>query len=438
MKKRILSLFLVMTLLCTFFAPIAVHAEEAPPTYTVLVLDASGTHSFYSGNTLIYTADSAIDEVKTAASNFSEALLGLNNNHYVAVVSYKGSATTVSDFTQDSDELISSINNISNNGDESVNVASGLDMAHSLLSAVTDENAVKNVIVFTTGLTNTGSYTSSGPYDTSTPGSAWYNRSTRVYLYRYANSAIKSAQVLHQYANVYSVGLFETWDDMPSKGEEIVSFFKMFTEDLANPLENYNPVYNKNDLDAAFAGICNNIIDNPFNDVTYQGYYFNAVIWADEEGITSGTDLNTFDPNEICTREQMVTFLWRKMGKPAPLDTESAFTDLTPGRFSYEAILWAEEEGITTGTTSTTFSPNLTVTREQVVTFLWRIAGMPQPEGITCQFNDVSPTAYSYNAILWAQNEGITTGTTSVTFSPQDPCTRAQIITFMYRYYVGE
>jgi len=438
MKKRFLSMILALVLVCSLFVPVTVHAETTVPTYTVLVLDTSGQHQFYSGNTRIYTADSAVNEVKTAACNFSEALLRLNHNHNVAVVSYKGSATTVSNFTQDSDKLLSAIRNISTNGDESVNVASGLDRANQLLSAVKDKNAVMNVIVFTTGLTNTGASSSSGLYDSSVPGSDWYNRSTKIKLYCYANAAIKSAQVLHEYANVYSVGLFETWDNMPSAGQEIVTFFKMFTEDLANPLENYSPVYNKNDLDYAFAEICNDIIDNPFNDVNYQKYYFDAVFWAGEEGITTGTNLNTFNPNEICTREQMVTFLWRKMGQPAPQDTDTAFTDLQPGRFSYDAILWAEEQGITNGTSPTTFSPARIVTREQVVTFLWRVDGMPEPESVITKFTDVKPYAFSYPAILWAQEEGITNGTSATTFEPEAPCTRAQIITFMYRYYVDE
>lgn len=438
MKKRFLSLFLALVLLCTFFAPMTVHAEATPPTYTVLVLDISGKHQFYSSNSLIYTADSALSEVKTAASNFSDALLGLNNNHYVAVVAYKGSASTVSDFTQDSDSVLRSIRNLSGSGEESVSVTAGLNKAHQLLSAVKDPTAVKNVIVFTTGLNNTGASSSSGLYNSSTPGSSWYNRATDIKLYCYANSAIKSAQVLHEYANVYSVGLFETWDNMPDKGKEIVTFFKMFTEDLANPRENYNPVYNKNDLDLAFAEICNDIIDNPFHDVNYQWYYFDAVIWAEEEGITTGTNIHTFNPNEICTREQMVTFLWRKMGKPAPQDTDTAFTDLQPGSFSYDAILWAEEQGITNGTSKTTFSPKQTVTREQVVTFLWRVDGMPQSETEVSRFLDVTPGTFSYPAILWAQEENITKGTSATTFSPKAPCTRGQIITFMYRYYVGE
>ncbi len=438
MKKRFLSLFLALVLLCTFFAPLTVHAEETVPTYTVLVLDTSGQHQFYSGNTRIYTADSALNEVKTAAANFSDAILRQKDNHHVAVVAYKGSATTVTSFTQDRDLVARSIQNISNSGDESVNVASGLDRAHQLLSAVNDPSAVKNVIVFTTGLTNTGASSASGLYDTSTPGSDWYNRSTKIKLYCYANAAIKSAQVLHEYANVYSVGLFENWDNMPSAGQEIVSFFKMFTEDLANPRENYNPVYNKSDLDLAFALICNDIIDNPFHDVNYQWYYFDAVIWAGEQGITTGTNLHTFDPNEICTREQMVTFLWRKMGEPAPQDTDTAFTDLQPGSFSYNAILWAEEQGITNGTSATTFSPKRTVTREQVVTFLWRVDGMPQPKETITTFVDVKPYSFSYPAILWAQEENITKGTSATTFEPVAPCTRGQIITFMYRYYVEE
>ena len=427
MKKRFLVLSLVMMLFCSLFAPMSVKAETSDPTYTVLLLDISSTHKFLSSGQTIYTADSA--------SNFSKSLLGLNSNHYVAVVAYNSKATTVSDFTQDSNKILNGINKLSSS-DNSACITTALDKAHSLLSSVSDKNATKNVVLFTTGFNNTGAYTYSGKYNSSTPGNIWQNSSTKVRLYAYANAAIKSAQVLHEYANVYTVGLFENWDGMPSKGQELVEFFKMFTQDLANPLENYNPVYSKNDLDSAFAQICNSIIDNPFADVTYQGYYWEAVLWAEEEGITSGTNFNTFDPGEICTREQMVTFLWRKAGKPEPQSTTTPFKDVAdPSRYSYKPILWATENGITKGTSATTFSPTQTVTREQVVTFLWRIEGSPKATAANA-FKDVSKSAYSYDAILWAQENGITMGTTPTTFSPADPCTRGQIITFMYRYYV--
>lgn len=436
MKKILTTLSLIALFMCFFFTPFSVKADSKYPTYTVLVLDTSGTHKFTSGGSTIYTAESAITQVKEAATNFTNAVLKSDSNHKIAIITYKGSATVVSNFTNDSSTLTNAISNISASG-ESASISAALEKADSLLSAITNPSVAKNVVLFTTGFTNTGSYNYSGKYNDTTPGHTWYNTSTKKHLYAYANVALEKAQVIHKYANLYTIGLFENWAGMPEKGQELVTFFKQFTQDLANPLENFNPVYNKNDLDAAFAAACNGVINNPFKDVNYQLYYFDAVIWAGENGITQGTEFDTFDPNSICTREQMVTFLWRAEGCPTPESDTMPFVDVEAGRFSYDAVLWAAENHITLGTSDTTFSPTDTVTREQVVTLLWRTAGAPE-DSLTNTFIDVFPEDYSYNAILWAQKEGITNGVTATKFCPKDPCTRGQIITFLYRYYTEE
>lgn len=434
MKKRMASLLLALAMMITLLTPISVSAETAVPTYTVLVLDTSGTHNFYYNSNLIYTADAALPAVKETASSFAKGIVTLENN-YVAVISCKDEATLLSDFSQDGSSIVESINALTTDNDEDVNLTAGLQLADELLTGITEENAVKNVVIFSTGYCNKGESTSSGNYNSSTPGSNWYNMSTRIYLYKYANAAVNQASAMREYANIYSVGLFAEWDDMPSQGTELVEFFKMFVADLASEEDNFYSVSDEESLNKAFEMIGNQIVENPYDDVTYKGYYFEAVLWADEEEITTGKDINTFDPSAICTREQMVTFLWRKMGKPEPVSTNSVFTDLDPESYSYKAILWASEEGITKGTSETTFSPKMTVTREQVVTFLWRIDGATEMDA-ECVFSDVSSTGYAYNAILWAQEEGITKGITETTFCPKDPCTRGQIITFMYRYYV--
>lgn len=172
---------------------------------------------------------------------------------------------------------------------------------------------------------------------------------------------------------------------------------------------------------------------NPFVDVADNAYYYDAVLWALERGITTGTTATTFSPDMICTRAQTVTFLWRSMGSPEPTTGTCPFTDVAKGAYYYKAVLWACEKGITLGTSATTFSPNATVTRAQTVTFLWRTAGKPAPIA-TNPFGDVKRDAYYADAVLWAVSEGITTGTSSATFSPADGCTRAQIVTFLYRY----
>ena len=169
----------------------------------------------------------------------------------------------------------------------------------------------------------------------------------------------------------------------------------------------------------------------PFVDVPASAYYYDAVAWAVENGVTGGTTATTFSPNNACTRAQMVTFLWRAAGEPEPETTVNPFTDVSASAYYYEAVLWAVERGITNGTSATTFSPDATVTRGQTVTFLWRNAGSPAASGSS--FADVAADAYYATAVAWAANEGITSGTSATAFSPNNACTRAQIVTFLYR-----
>ena len=171
--------------------------------------------------------------------------------------------------------------------------------------------------------------------------------------------------------------------------------------------------------------------ENPFTDISKSDYFYDAVLWAVDKGITSGTGGTTFSPNASCTRGQMVTFLWRAAGSPAPKSAETPFTDVNKGDYFYDAVLWAVEQGITSGTSATTFSPNATVTRGQTVTFLWRAAGSPAASGSS--FSDVSADAYYAQAVAWAVKENITAGTSASTFSPDAPCTRAQIVTFLWK-----
>lgn len=173
--------------------------------------------------------------------------------------------------------------------------------------------------------------------------------------------------------------------------------------------------------------------DMPFTDVSASTYYFDAVKWAASKGVTSGTNATEFEPNAICTRAQTVTFLWRAMGSPEPASSVNLFTDVKADAYYYKAVLWAVEKGITKGTSDTTFSPDATVTRSQTVTFLYRAAGNPTA-GTTNPFTDVNADAYYASAVLWAVKEGITSGTTATTFSPDEDCTRAQIVTLLYRY----
>ena len=169
-----------------------------------------------------------------------------------------------------------------------------------------------------------------------------------------------------------------------------------------------------------------------FVDVATGSYYEDAVDWAVENGITQGTDDTHFSPDGICTRAQAVTFLWRTAGSPEPETRTMPFTDVPVGSYYYDAVLWAVENGITKGTSDATFSPNMTCSRAQIVAFLWRSEKSPAA-GTANPFADVKSTAYYADAVLWAVKEDITKGTTSTTFSPDADCTRAQIVTFLWR-----
>lgn len=168
-----------------------------------------------------------------------------------------------------------------------------------------------------------------------------------------------------------------------------------------------------------------------FKDVASDSYYYEAVQWAVENGITEGTSADTFSPGASCTRAQMVTFLWRAAGSPAPKSAANPFKDISANDYYYEAVLWAVENGITSGTGADTFSPGATVTRGQTVTFLHRAAGSPLAG--SSAFSDVSDSAYYAKAVAWAAENGITSGTGNSKFTPNAACTRGQIVTLLYR-----
>ena len=176
-------------------------------------------------------------------------------------------------------------------------------------------------------------------------------------------------------------------------------------------------------------------VENPFADVRDDAFYFGPVLWAVEKGITSGTSAVTFSPDAVCTRAQVVTFLWRAAGEPLPESRENPFADVGSEAYYYNAVLWAVEKGITSGTSPVSFSPEAPCTRAQVVTFLWRAETMPEPESGFNPFEDVAADAYYRMAVLWAMENGITMGLSDSLFGPDAPCTRGQIVTFLYRNF---
>ncbi|MDD4843495.1 MAG: S-layer homology domain-containing protein [Anaerotignum sp.] len=174
-------------------------------------------------------------------------------------------------------------------------------------------------------------------------------------------------------------------------------------------------------------------VTNPFTDVPNGQYYHDAVLWAVDEGIASGTSENTFCPDTVCPRAQAITFLWRAVGSPEPTLTSCPFIDVDKDEYYYKAVLWGMETGITNGITPTVFGANTTVTRSQATTFLWHAVGSP---GASSQnpFGDITTGAYDYDAVLWAVEQDITHGTSEDSFSPHGLCTRGQLLTFLFRY----
>ena len=204
---------------------------------------------------------------------------------------------------------------------------------------------------------------------------------------------------------------------------------KLDLKNLGNGKYSFTMPASKVEVKATFME--DNTMLNYFVDVPASAYYYDAVLWAAEQGITGGTDATHFSPDGVCTRAQAVTFLWRAAGSPV-VNYAMNMSDVPEGAYYTEAVRWALSEGITVGTSSTTFSPDLNCSRAQIVTFLWRSEKSPAAGSVN-PFTDVSTDAYYADAVLWAVKESVTSGTTATTFSPNTNCTRAQIVTFIYR-----
>ena len=174
---------------------------------------------------------------------------------------------------------------------------------------------------------------------------------------------------------------------------------------------------------------------NPFADVHEGDYYYDPILWAVRKGITNGVDASHFNPAAACNRAQVVTFLWRAAGCPEPNASKHPFVDVEADSFYYKAVLWAVEKGITNGVDATHFDPNGKCNRAQIVTFLWRAKGCPEPEITSHPFADVEDGSFYHKATLWAVENGITNGMTATSFAPTLTCTRGQVVTFLYRAY---
>ena len=227
-------------------------------------------------------------------------------------------------------------------------------------------------------------------------------------------------------------GRDQTFTITPNKGYAVAKVLIDSKNVGAVKSYTFENVKKNHTIEVVFMKASGNPQTGVFVDVPEGSYYEEAVNWAVEKGITTGTDATHFSPDGFCTRAQAVTFLWRAAGSPAAKSAVMPFADVKAGSYYYDAVLWAVENGITKGTSETMFSPDATCTRAQIVTFLWRSQKSPAA-GTANPFTDVKASAYYADAVLWAVKEDVTKGTTNTTFSPDANCTRAQIVTFIWR-----
>ena len=175
-------------------------------------------------------------------------------------------------------------------------------------------------------------------------------------------------------------------------------------------------------------------IVNPFTDVKESDWFFKPVMWAVNAKVTGGKTATTFAPYEGCTRAQVVTFLWAANGKPTPTTAENPFTDISSADWYYNAVLWAVENGITGGVSADKFGPDQTCTRAQIATFLWAAKGKPAVDSGS-EFSDVKDTDWFAAPVIWAKENQVTGGISATEFGPNQTCTRAQVVTFLYKVY---
>ena len=249
-----------------------------------------------------------------------------------------------------------------------------------------------------------------------------------------SNASIYMIQEFMVYETVDKAALNALLEEAAGHTDAAVRKAAVFAQAmLENPLATISEVAAA--ADALELALEQAVIELPFIDVAENAYYYNAVAWAVRNGITSGTSATTFGPDDKCTRAQVVTFLWRAAGSPEPQSTANPFVDVSSSDWYYKSVLWAKENGITSGMDASHFGPNESCTRAQVVTFLYSDFGKPDVSGIDNPFSDVAADAWYAAPVLWAVENGITSGIGGGLFGVDNACTRAQIVTFLYKAY---
>ena len=264
-------------------------------------------------------------------------------------------------------------------------------------------------------------------HKSSSGGGGWYYTYHTIKATSGANGSISPSG----WASVRE-GWDQTFTITPDKGYAVAKVLVDGKSVGAVTSYTFKNVTKDHTIEAVFMRSNGNPQTGVFVYVPENSYYEEAVDWAVENGITNGVSSDRFDSDGLCTRAQIVTFLWRAAGSPAPKSTSHNFTDVKAGSYYEQAVLWAVENGITVGTSSTTFSPDATCTRAQAVTFLYRAFGSPAVSD-SAAFSDVTADAYYADAVAWAEKKGITTGIGDGLFGSNNDCTRAQIVTFLWR-----
>jgi hypothetical protein len=388
-RKRILEVATTITLIAIVLQGIFitnVSAVDDGIRYTVLVLDTAGSVSFTSDGVKIYTADSAIEYVRTAACTFTKNVLTQPDENRIAVVRFNEDATVVSDFSNNITELTEKINQPCDllAGRD---ISSGLKAAENLLDNVSADSSLKNIVLFTTGMTSYGNYSDTGHYSNSTVGSNWIDSSSNVEIYKYSNYACFIADSLKDKAKIYSLGLFQNIDNMPSAGREIVSLFKSTAEDIATSPEYFYDVDDPNELEITFGNVANTIIENPIIPVSSNNTVktsFGATVsdWAAPEIETAFENnlipelMLDFDLTKKVNRGEFAAIALQLydvlMQGETALPSNCPFIDIN-GDVNEQAIKKAYGIQITTGTSNNTFEPVAFINREQLATMLCRV-----------------------------------------------------------------
>lgn len=380
MKKIVSALLTVIMLFVVLPLPNAVFAADNE-RYTVLVLDTSGSVGFEINGVEIYNADTALDYVKQAAVKFSNDVINSGGKNYIAVVSYNDTANLVSDFTDNITTLTNNINNLRSYS-SSKNMTDGLNMASNLIDSVSG-GASKNVVLFSTGMVDTGEYSYTGIFSENTDGSDWQT-AAGIPIYAYANSANAAAQNLKNKATIYSLGLFQTMEGVPEDGKSIARLFRTIAENLATSSDTFYDVDDPNKLQPIFGEVATVITteEQPGPATIRTSFGATVSAWAAPE-IELAFENNlipevmlTFDMTKKVNRGEFAAIVLQlydvlkntETGLPA----SCPFVDID-GDINETAIKKAYGLNFAAGTSDTKYEPLSFITREQLATMLCRV-----------------------------------------------------------------